>query len=82
MNQKGFKDFSVHLHKWRGSFGKSYFFMFSALFGLALLSKSIYYGKSLFILVDVGHFAIKFNKFKGLSPERHKEGYNFKIPII
>ncbi len=34
------------------------------------------------IVVDVGHFAIKFNKFTGLSPTRYKEGYNFKIPII
>lgn len=34
------------------------------------------------ILVDVGHYAIKFNKFTGLSPHRYREGYNFKIPII
>jgi hypothetical protein len=45
MNQKGFKDFSDNLNKLKGSFGKSYFFMFSTIFGLALLSKSIYYGK-------------------------------------
>lgn len=34
-------------------------------------------------LVDVGHYAIKFNKlWGGLSPIRYKEGINFKIPII
>ena len=32
--------------------------------------------------MDVGHFAIKFNKFYGLSPKSYKEGFNFKIPII
>jgi regulator of protease activity HflC (stomatin/prohibitin superfamily) len=37
----------------------------------------------LIIPVDVGHYAIKFNKLLGgLSAERYREGYNFKIPII
>jgi prohibitin 2 len=34
------------------------------------------------ITVDVGHYAIKFNKLTGLSPQVYKEGYNFKIPVI
>lgn len=33
-------------------------------------------------IVDVGHFAIKFNKLSGLSPKTYKEGFNFKIPMI
>lgn len=33
-------------------------------------------------LVDVGHYAIKFNKLTGLSPIRYSEGYNFKFPYI
>jgi len=33
-------------------------------------------------IVDVGHFAIKFNKLSGLSPKTYKEGFNFKIPIL
>jgi prohibitin 1 len=33
--------------------------------------------------VDVGHYAIKFNKlWAGLTPNRYREGYNFKFPII
>jgi len=36
-----------------------------------------------FILVDVGHYAIKWNKlYGGLTPFRYREGYNFKMPII
>ena len=34
------------------------------------------------ISVDVGHYAIKFNKLFGLSANRYREGYNFKIPFI
>jgi len=35
------------------------------------------------IAVDIGHYAIKFNKlWGGLTPNRYREGYNFKFPII
>ena len=34
------------------------------------------------MIVDVGHYAIKFNKLTGLSPHRYKEGFNFKIPLL
>ena len=30
----------------------------------------------------VGHYAIKFNKLFGLSPQVYREGYNLKIPFI
>ena len=54
-----------------------------ALLGLGyLLKDSIYYGKRVINSVDVGHYAIKFNKLTGLSPQRYREGFNFKIPII
>ena len=35
-----------------------------------------------FIKVDVGHYAIKFNRLMGLTADRYREGYNFKFPII
>jgi prohibitin 2 len=34
------------------------------------------------ILVDIGHYAIKFNKLLGLTANRYREGYNFKLPFI
>jgi hypothetical protein len=35
------------------------------------------------ILVDVGHYAVKWNKlWGGLTPYRYKEGYNFRFPFI
>ena len=34
------------------------------------------------MIVEVGHYAIKFNKLTGLSPHRYKEGFNFKIPLL
>ena len=34
-------------------------------------------------VVDVGHYAIKFNKLSSaLSPVVYREGFNFKIPFI
>ena len=54
------------------------------LIGLGLLAlKSYYYGTIIINLVDVGHYAIKFNKLSSsLSPVLYREGYNFKIPFI
>ena len=60
-----------------------------SLSGLLLLGfgylalNSYYYGNFVFILVDVGHYAIKFNKLTGgLTTNIYREGYNLKLPII
>lgn len=47
-----------------------------------LISEHLLWYIWLLIVVDVGHYAIKFNKFTGLSAQRYREGYNFKFPII
>ena len=54
------------------------------LCGLGYLAfNSYYYGKPSLNLVDVGHYAIKFNKLTGgLTTNTYREGYNLKIPII
>lgn len=84
MNSKGFKNFSKGFNaaNMKGSDPKA---MLPLLLfgGLAYLLKDcIYYGTSFYNLVDVGHYAIKFNKLFGLSPQRYREGYNFKWPIV
>lgn len=85
MNSKGFKKFSKNI-----SFNPNNFKFSPPLnFGLVLggilawgFLKSIYYGNFLYNVVDVGHYAIKFNRFTGLSPVRYSEGYNFKLPFV
>ena len=54
------------------------------LMGLGFLALNSYYYGTIFIdLVDVGHYAIKFNKLSSvLSPLVYREGYNFKLPLI
>lgn len=83
MNSKGFKNFSRNLNT--NNFGSNPRALLPLAVGGALaylLYKGIYYGKTFTILVDVGHFAIKFNKLSGLSPKTYKEGFNFKIPVL
>ena len=49
--------------------------LFPLLFGGAILYglyKSIYYGTWVINIVEVGHYAIKFNKITGLSPLRYR----------
>lgn len=76
MNSKGFKNFTSKGASSFGSMGpKSLIPLIAGGALLFALSQSIYY-------VDVGHYAIKFNKFTGLSAQRYREGYNFKFPII
>jgi len=54
------------------------------LAGLGFIAlNSYYYGTIIIDLVDVGHYAIKFNKLSSaLSPLVYREGYNFKIPFV
>ena len=54
------------------------------LMGLGFIAlNSYYYGTIMADLVDVGHYAIKFNKLSNvLSPVVYREGYNFKIPFV
>lgn len=83
MNSKGFKNFSKGFNN--SNFGSNPRALLPLFVGGAfayLLFKSIYYGTSIVNVVDVGHYAIKFNKFSGLSPKTYREGFNFLIPII
>jgi len=67
MNSKGFKNFSKGFNTggMKGSDPRA-LFPFLVFGGLAYLLKDcIYY-------VDVGHYAIKFNKLFGLSPQRYR----------
>lgn len=84
MNSKGFKNFQKGFSG--SNFGGSNPRALLPILGLAglayLLKDCIYYGTDKIILVDVGHYAIKFNKITGLSPQRYREGYNFKFPIL
>ena len=70
MNSKGFSfNFS--------NMGKGMSLSSGLLFALGYLAFNSYY------YVDVGHYAIKFNKLTGsLSPEIYREGFNFKIPLF
>jgi hypothetical protein len=84
MNSKGFKGFQNMANNAAGGNPFQRFFGMSVLgLGIFLLSNSIYYGKDKFILVDVGHYAVKWNKlWGGLNSTIYREGYNFRIPII
>jgi hypothetical protein len=77
MNQKNLNDFFTKYLKGAslGSF---------ALLGLGYLAlNSYYYGNKTLKIVDIGHYAIKFNKLSEfLSPVVYKEGYNLKIPFF
>jgi prohibitin 2 len=41
-----------------------------------------YTGKQTLILVDIGHYALKFNKITGLGKTVYREGWNVKIPYF
>lgn len=82
MNSKGFKDVNKAFKQGMGTNPRALIPLVLGGLGLWALSSSIYYGISINILVDVGHYAIKFNKFTGLSPQRYSEGYNLKFPLI
>lgn len=74
MNNKHFNQFKSYAS---GTSGGSKGIL-PIVLGLGLLwlgSQSVY-------SVDIGHYAIKFNKIWGITPDRYREGYNFKIPII
>ncbi len=84
MNSKGFNQFKSFINQKGPSSGGKNILPIVLGFGLLWLAQSsIYYGSFLFIPVDIGHYAIKFNKlWGGLTPNRYREGYNFKIPFI
>jgi len=76
MNSKGFNQFKSFVNQGGSSSGGKGFLPLVLGFGLLWLAQSsIYY-------VDVGHYAIKFNKLFGLTSNRYREGYNFKLPFI
>lgn len=85
MNSKGFKNFNKNTSFNANNFNFSPRLNAALILGGFLawgLFNSIYYGTYSCNAVDVGHYAIKFNKFTGLSPIRYSKGYNFKMPVI
>lgn len=51
---------------------------------LSVAGSCFYYGiETNYYLVEVGHYAIKFNRlWGGLGEKRYREGYNLKWPFI
>ena len=86
MSKKGFNQFKSFASDNLGGSGKNLKFQLPLIAGALLLwfaGQSIYYGNHFFISVDVGHYAVKFNKlWGGLTAARYREGYNFKFPFI
>ncbi len=89
MSGKGFGNFSKNFNNFASQMkgGNSSRTILSLLLLGGLLSvgtSCFYYGiQRNYCLVEVGHYAIKFNRlWGGLGKERYREGYNLKWPFI
>jgi hypothetical protein len=78
MKGKGFGNFNKHFNNMGNAGLQNPRSIAIAL----LLGGLLYLGSSCVYYVDIGHYAIKFNRLFGLSAHRYREGYNLKIPII